>query len=235
MTESRSIYSPPSTQHTGFTLVELLVVVSIIALLISIVTPSLSQARTEARIVACMSNQRQIMVGLELYSRTSEGVWPAPINAAGDEYWHLDYLYPFLYPRYTDADPTPTEMVRETIFECPSWTQTTPANDLQKSYGMNISLLTDGTDPTANIDRFLNPNAIRAPSNTAVVLDNQTPTVWYQDGDTLAWASTRHNGVTVVGFADTHANRLQTERLYFNDDPSLDQNDLNESVFWFGK
>lgn len=54
-----------SRQTAAFTLIELLVVVSIIALLISILMPSLKQAREQAKLAACGSNLHQLGLGLE--------------------------------------------------------------------------------------------------------------------------------------------------------------------------
>jgi prepilin-type N-terminal cleavage/methylation domain-containing protein/prepilin-type processing-associated H-X9-DG protein len=51
----------------GFTLIELLIVIAIIALLISLALPALGRARAAGRAVVCLSNQRQIGVGLGLY------------------------------------------------------------------------------------------------------------------------------------------------------------------------
>src|SRR5262245_5290131 len=59
----------------SFTLVELLVVVAIIAVLISLLTPSLRSAREEAKMTACMNNLRQIGLGIILYG-DERGVYP---------------------------------------------------------------------------------------------------------------------------------------------------------------
>src|SRR3954451_14764932 len=60
----------------GFTLVELLVVIGIIALLVSILLPTLNKARESARRTKCLANLRSIGQLVNIYANQNKGVMP---------------------------------------------------------------------------------------------------------------------------------------------------------------
>jgi len=71
-----------SRRH-GFTLIELLVVLAIIALLMSILLPSLKGARDQAKFAVCHSNAKQIGIAVHTYAADCSGWYPVPIRGYG--------------------------------------------------------------------------------------------------------------------------------------------------------
>ena len=67
-------------RHHGFTLIELLVVVAIIALLISVLLPSLSQAREQAKRAVCLSNLRSLGTSMNTYANDDDKELLLPIH-----------------------------------------------------------------------------------------------------------------------------------------------------------
>src|SRR5688500_7339908 len=114
----------------GFTLVELLVVIGIIAVLISILLPALSKARQQAMTAKCLSNVRSIGQGMLMYAAENKNHLVPGFVADGDDDQQpgldnyatilvgLKYLpAPDHYGAFGADEP---EELVDSVFRCPS-------------------------------------------------------------------------------------------------------------------
>src|SRR5580658_7279072 len=78
------ILSPRRPRLRGFTLIELLIVIAIIAILAAIIFPVLASAQKRAWTIQCVSNLRQVGVGMKIFADENNEMYPI---SGGNIYW----------------------------------------------------------------------------------------------------------------------------------------------------
>ena len=176
------LHRPEGTPRQGFTLIELLVVIAIIAILAALLLPALAKAKEKANQAACISNLKQIGIGLALYIDDNEGYFPIAksVTATGDDLNWTKTLGPYL----PQQGPSQTSRAHK-VFVCPSARYGTLTRDaLSRTYaatGTMQGLTSKSTD--ADLPRKATP--MLTPTETLLVtegrgMDDRIPTAWCQ-------------------------------------------------------
>lgn len=187
------------SKRKGFTLVELLVVIGIIALLISILLPSLNKAREMGRRAACLSNMRQLAMGWNAYAIDNKGKILIAENSPGgwvDNGNTVADLKRSLFFKYV---PNPG------VYLCPN--DINPKNI--RSYSINTVM--NGDWPP--IPSYKKLSKIPHPSSALVFIEEYDPRgynlgsfVLYNSGDQwVDYPVHWHSHGANFSFADSHA------------------------------
>ena len=160
----------------GFTLVELLVVVAVLAIIAAILIPMLCRVRELAYRTECASNLRQLGQAFAQYSTDWNGFWPSPGGLVGDRgYWSQSGnggLYPYVKQRGLRS-----------VWCCPlltEWGGQFPP----RSYSMNSYLRTPADAEywtCTSILRGIHVQAIRQPQRTILLYEGIPRTREFED------------------------------------------------------
>jgi prepilin-type N-terminal cleavage/methylation domain-containing protein/prepilin-type processing-associated H-X9-DG protein len=204
----------------GFTLIELLVVIAIIAILASILFPVFARARENARRSSCMSNQKQIGLGVMQYAQDYDEKMPpvftctdADCNGSVVDYWQT-LVQPYLKSTQIfvcPSDSDPGSMYSSTV---PSYKYSYASNSVRILGNSDCDGATPITPPLmyASVAGGKSPTSLAAIDEVATTIlavdskkDNAEVSVWTKtdlcSGSTVA---NRHLDGTNFMFCDGH-------------------------------
>jgi prepilin-type N-terminal cleavage/methylation domain-containing protein/prepilin-type processing-associated H-X9-DG protein len=144
----------------GFTLIELLVVIAIIAILAAILFPVFAQAREKARAISCLSNLKQIGLGVTLYTQDNDETEPNGFSKWGGETGWACQVYPYVKSVGAFACPDDSSFGNASVGEVKS-----------TSYGLNSNFGINPYPNPATVPQSVTLSAFGSPSNTVMLFE----------------------------------------------------------------
>lgn len=134
-------------RRRGFTLVELLVVIAVIAILAGILLPVLGQAKKKAHRTTCLSNLKQVGIAINSYADDHDDYLPGPVvagaRASYDQTSSQELIF-HIAPYLGLPEPGPQTVIAR-VFVCPGYEKNAPG--LVSLSGRKVYLLNDDMDP----------------------------------------------------------------------------------------
>jgi prepilin-type N-terminal cleavage/methylation domain-containing protein/prepilin-type processing-associated H-X9-DG protein len=91
-------------RKNAFTLIEMLVVISVISLLMAVLVPVLAMARQHGKTVLCLSNLRQFTIAADMYTGGNDGYYPVAYMYKADHPVVISYAWDFTTVKDWDKD-----------------------------------------------------------------------------------------------------------------------------------